>query len=401
MSARRKRVCVLAFQEVISTIHVLHQIYYLAADFDLTVIGHGIPDPKWRNVVWHPISEDKFVSKFVIRLVYFAMARLIPSLYERWYWNTRKFIDAYHYALRSQPDAIHANNWQSLPIAVEVARRTGARVVFHTHEFAELERESDPVWRFLVGPAIHHFLTRYTSDREVRVDASITINEAFAERYRRDLGIDPIVVYNAPKRVELPEKMDQSDPKHIRLIYHGSPQRARGIETLVKAMALVDKRFSLDLMLMNDDPSYIRYLKKLANQIAPGRVFFREPVAPFEIVRTISEYDIGIYVIKPLTYNFLYVLPNKFFEYIQAGLAVCIGPSPAMAAIVERFGLGVCSAGIEASDVVATLNRLTVADISGMREAARRAAANLNADITPTQLERVEDCAAAVSNRRR
>jgi hypothetical protein len=41
----------------------------------------------------------------------------------------------------------------------------------------------------------------------------------------------------------------------------------------------------------------------------------------------------------------------------------------------------VCSAGFEASDVAATLNRLTVADICGMREAARRAAANLNADI--------------------
>jgi glycosyltransferase involved in cell wall biosynthesis len=293
----------------------------------------------------------------------------------------QRFRDAFEFALASQADAIHANNWQSLPIAVEVARRTGARVVFHQHEYAELEREHELLFRLLAGPGIRHTLTRYTSDPEVRVDASITINEAFAERYRRDLGIDPIVVYNAPKRVELPEKMDQTDPKHIRLIYHGSPQRARGIETLVKAMALVDERFSLDLMLMNDDPNYIRYLKKLADQIASGRVVFREPVAPFEIVRTISEYDIGIYVIKPLTYNFLYVLPNKFFEYIQAGLAVCIGPSPAMAAIVKRFGLGVCSAGFEASDVAATLNRLTVADISGMREAARRAAANLNADI--------------------
>jgi glycosyltransferase involved in cell wall biosynthesis len=283
--------------------------------------------------------------------------------------------------MASGADAIHANNWQALPIAVEVARRTGGRVVFHQHEFAELEREYEPLFRWILSPGIRYTLAKYTSDPQIAIDASITINQAFAERYQRELGFAPIIVYNAPKPVELPEHLAVTNPGRIRLIYHGSSQKARGTDTLVRAMALTDDRFSLDLMLMDDVPGHIRYLQQLAEQVAPGKVFFREPVPPLEIVPTVSEYDVGIYVIKPSTYNFAQVLGNKFFEYIQAGLAVCTGPSPAMAAIVDQFGLGSCTAGFTAEDVAATLNRLTADEINRMRRAARRAAQVLNADV--------------------
>src|SRR5262249_46042114 len=154
-----------------------------------------------------------------------------------------------------------------------------------------------------------------------------------------------------------------------------------GIDQMIRAVALSDRRFTLDLMLMNDDQGYVRYLRRLADDIAPGRIFFRDPVPPLDIVRTVAAYDVGLCVIQPSTYNALMMLPNKLFEYIQAGLAVVVGPSPAMVEVVRRFDLGVVSPTFDAADVAATLNRLTLDDLQGLRRSARHAARKLNADV--------------------
>jgi glycosyltransferase involved in cell wall biosynthesis len=215
----------------------------------------------------------------------------------------------------------------------------------------------------------------------VQVDASIVVCQPIAERYRRTLGLDPIVVYNAPNPVDLDVRQSAGCTGHVRLIHHGYAQRTRGLERMVQAIALAEKRFTLEFMLMNDDPHYLNYLKKLAAEMAPDRVTFRHPVAPRAIVRAVAEYDVGLCVIQPNTYNALVMLPNKLFEYIQAGLAVCVGPSPAMLEIVQAYGVGVWSPSFEPSAVAQTLNRLTSERIAELRMASRRAAATLNADV--------------------
>ncbi|MDQ6673242.1 MAG: glycosyltransferase family 4 protein [Chloroflexota bacterium] len=376
----KPRICIIAFKNVRSTIHVLRQIHYLAPDHDLTLIGHGTPDPAWPSLTWHAVPEAGLGSKLA-RLVMYALGRVIPAAYDVWYWHTLRFVDAYHHALHSGADAIHANDWQALPIAIEVARRTRARVVFHQHEYAELEREDSAIWRWLVSPALRRLLTRYTQDPDVRVDRSITVCSPIAERYRRELGIHPIVVYNAPARANFLDASRQTTAAHIRLIHHGYAQRGRGIDRMIQAVALSDRRFTLDLMLMNDNPTYIRELKRLAERLAPDRISFRAPVPPLEIVQTVAAYDVGLCVIQPSTYNSLMMLPNKLFEYIQAGLAVCVGPSPAMAEIVRDYEVGVCAAGFEPQHIADALGHLTAERIQAMRCAAGRAAATLNAEV--------------------
>jgi glycosyltransferase involved in cell wall biosynthesis len=232
-----------------------------------------------------------------------------------------------------------------------------------------------------VSPALRYLLVRYTSDPHVRLAASITVCEPIAERYKRELRIDPIVVYNAPKPVLVHSARANTSAQRIRLVHHGYAQRGRGIDQMIRAVALSNPRFTLDLMLMDDDVAHVQELKRLANQIAPGRIFFREPVPPLDIVRTVAEYDMGLCVIQPVTYNTLMMLPNKLLEYIQAGLAVCVGPSPAMVNVVQRFNVGVVAPSFSPGDVAATLDRLTVEHVKAMRSAAIRAARTLNADV--------------------
>lgn len=379
MTLEKKRICIIAFKPVRTTIHVLRQIDYFSRDFDLTVIGYGTPDPNW-PVTWCSVPEPPFRAK-VSKLFWYAAGRILPSFYDAWYWNAERHKQAYQQALSSGAGAFHANDWQSLPIAVEAARRTGASVIFHMHEYAEQERDNDPLWRLLVAPAVRYLIRKYVLHSGVRIDASITVCEPIAERYRRELGLDPIVVYNAPKPVDFLPRDDSSTGDRIRLIHHGYAKRGRGLHRMIQMLALADQRYTLDFMLVEDDRGYIDELKKLADRLAPGRVHFRKPVAPNEIVRSITEYDMGFVVIEPTTYNNLMMLPNKLFEYIQAGLAVCVGPSPAMVSLVQQHGLGVVAASFEPRDVAETLNQVTTREMQDMKRAARRSAAVLNADV--------------------
>jgi glycosyltransferase involved in cell wall biosynthesis len=377
---RKKRICIIAFKEVRRSIDVLRQIDYLSPHYDLTVIGHGSPDPSWPVLAWHSVPSQTIASK-IAKLFWFALGRTLPFFYEGWFWTTARYRLALKYAVSSDADAFHANDWSGLAVAVEAARRTKGCVVFHMQEYGEQESDNNILWRLLVAPSVRYFIKKYTSHPDVPIAASITVCEPIAERYRRERALDPIVVLNAPKPANAPIEADGSDAAHIRLIHHGYAKRGRGLHHMIRALALTDPRFILEFMLVEDNHGYVDYLRKLAVQLAPGRVRFRDPVRPWEIVRCISEYDMGLCVIEPSTYNNLMMLPNKLFEYIQGGLAVCIGPSPAMVDVVQRHGVGVAAPSFAPSDIAATLNRLTWQEIREMKAAARRAAAVLNADV--------------------
>ena len=61
---------------------------------------------------------------------------------------------------------------------------------------------------------------------------------------------------------------------------------------------------------------------------------------PDDLVAALAPFDVGLVIDRPATENTRLALPNKLFEYLMAGLAVVVPDAPAMAALVEREGVG-------------------------------------------------------------
>jgi len=160
---------------------------------------------------------------------------------------------------------------------------------------------------------------------------------------------------------------------------------------MIEAIALCDRRYTLHFMLVENNPGYMRYLKNLADQLAPGRITFHDPVRPEEIVHYISGYDIGFYLLSPTNYNNSVALPNKFFDFIAAGLAVCIGPSPSMAEIVREYHCGCVAPSFDPRDAAETLNQLTGDQIIKMQKAAQDAAKQLDAAVEMNKVVELAD----------
>ena len=168
-----------------------------------------------------------------------------------------------------------------------------------------------------------------------QLDGSMTVAPAIAERYRAELGFFPIIVLNAPKLV--PVEPHNVGADNIRLVYHGGASPDRRLERMIETLAKAERRFTLHFIMVDEASPYVQSLKKLAQNLEPGRIEFHPPVPPSQVVQHIAEYDIGFYLLEPSNYNNSVALPNKLFDFLAAGLAVCVGPSPGMARMVKEL----------------------------------------------------------------
>ncbi len=302
------------------------------------------------------------------------------SIYERWYWYQAEHRQAYAALCKTKSKLIHANDWLALPAAIRAAKFLSAKVLLDLHEYAPLEMEQQRGWHTFNQPMIDYFLHQYAN----RSDEVITVCQSIADRYAATYGFQPSVIMNAPAW-ESGIDFRPADPRCVRLIHHGGSMRTRRLELMIDTVRLADTRYELHFMLVGDE-TYEADLKAYAQRVAPGRVFFHPPVTPEKIVRSIAAFDIGIFVLPFFNYNWQVALPNKFFDFINAGLAVTIGPSPEMARLVHQYGFGMVAPSFEPAQVAATLNNLTATELDAMKQRALSARTMLNADVEMEKL---------------
>ena len=264
-------------------------------------------------------------------------------------------------------DLIVANDIDTLPVALK--NRGAARVLFDAHEYAPRQFENSFVWRFFMQKYKQHLCQ--TSIHQA--DAMTTVGPTISDEYAHVFGVRPSVVLNAPHYLAL-----DREPRHdglIRMVHHGGASRTRRLEVMIDAMAFLDERFRLDLMLISGDPKYLASLKRRAS--SDPRIAFPSPVKPDEIVETLSEYDVGLYSLPPNSFNARHALPNKLFDFIQARLCVAIGPLPEMKRLVEQHDCGVVAQDFTAEALAETLRALDRPEVEACRRAADAAAAEL------------------------
>jgi glycosyltransferase involved in cell wall biosynthesis len=378
----KRSICIISFSPIHRDGRVLRQIKYLAPYYDLVVLGYGPPHPQWHNsssVSWTTLMRVKRLGlssgirwetlrNSVVGRAQPLLGHLFPSQFESWYWSHKQFRDALNLALNSQCDAILANDWEALPVAAEAAQRLDAQLVFDAHEYSPLQREDDFQWRLYRAPVIRYMLKAYAT----QIDASMTVAPLIARRYQQEYGLCPVVVMNVPEETHFSSKA--ISPENIRLVHHGGAASDRRLERMIETIALCDARYSLHFMLVPHTPGYISNLKSYAAKVAPGRVIFHDPVPSERITEEIAQYDIGFYILEPTSYNKAVALPNKFFDFIAAGLAVCIGPSRSMAELINTYRFGWVAPTFSPKDMAALLNGLSVAQISAMKLAAKEVA---------------------------
>jgi hypothetical protein len=361
---------VLSFSPLRSDPRVSRQIAALAPRYRVVSCGYGAAPA---GVAEH-FALPPLISRRLPHM--WRAAQLKLGMAERFYWS-RSYVKAAQAALRERSfDFFLANDLDALPVALAVAR--GAPVLFDAHEYSPLEFEDRWFWRFFFARYRHELCRRYLPQATM----TTTVCRGIAERYAAEFGIRVEVITNAAPLHELPVR--RTDPARICMVHHGLSIPSRRTDLMIELMQHLDERYTLDLVLLPGVASYIEALRRRA--AGNPRIRFLPPVPMQELVRFSSAYDIGLFLLPPTNFNYRMALPNKFFEFLQARLALAIGPSPEMAAVVSRFRCGVVAPDFEPRNLAQMLRRLDAADIDRMKHAADQAARAMNAEANAARL---------------
>ena len=277
-----------------------------------------------------------------------------------------------------KPAAYHCHDLNSILAGYRARTIHPAPLVYDAHELWPHRNRPDARRRktWVIEKADRFFCRR--------CDAVITVNDSIArhmeKRYR--LKKEVVVVRNIASladRAGTPEHGMLDDVPRPRLVYVGGIQTNRGLEQVIAAMPLIhDASFAA---IGPGDPDYRAELeRRVAQQGLVGRVRFIDWVPPDAVVATVAQGDLGLCLFQGGHLSYYWTLPNKFFEYLHAGVPVLASDFPETKRLVDEYEVGaVCDPG-DPADIARTVNLLLSRpdDLARMRDNALKAAQELN-----------------------
>lgn len=284
--------------------------------------------------------------------------------------------------LRHRFDLVEAHNMPDLVVATALAPRLrGAPLVLDVHDtFPELFAEKFTGPRYRIGERVLRWEERGCAALSTHV---VVVTEQARKRLDdRGVGVEKTtVVMNSPDervfgppRPPVPWPVGGASP--LRILYHGGLAPRFGVETLIRAVGLLDPQGpALELRVCGSGAER-ESLEALAREVAPGRVdIAREPI-PFALIpRELQRAHIGVVPTAQDSFTEL-LLPVKLLEYVHMGLPVvasrlpCIGEYFSEGEDLRMFAPG------DPHDLAAALRELSL-DPGGARERALRATRRL------------------------
>ena len=365
-----KKILILAYSDLNHDARVARQISFLSERYQLTIACFDSPN-NWKHEVFHIKRIKPGLFQKAVGSIF-----LLSGLFESAYKIIYDFPDLRNQLKSRTFDLIVANDIESLPLAFKIKKKE--KILFDAHEFAPRHFEDKLVWRIFFQRFNKYLCKKYLP----LVDEMITVGTGLANEYAAHYPVKPIVVTNANYYSNLaPTPVDE---KKIRLIHHGAANPSRQLEIMIEMMNYLDDRFTLDLMLLTPtiaNKKTIGYLDSLKNSIKDNpRIKIVPPVKSSEVVNFIHPYDMGIFLLPPINFNYANTLPNKLFDFIQARLAIGIGPTPEMASLVNRYNLGVVADDFTPQSLAKKINALTAYEIEFFKKQANLSAQELSAE---------------------
>lgn len=166
----------------------------------------------------------------------------------------------------------------------------------------------------------------------------MTVCDSISESYRREYGVEVAVVRNLPQKTNYDfEPISLNLPCEKVILYQGALNVGRGLELLIKSMAFIDDACLLIVGSgdVADDLQVLALMENVADKIV-----FAGRVKCDELKYYTKLATIGVSLEEDLGLNYRFALPNKIFDYIQAGKPILISDLPEMSKIVLQYQCG-------------------------------------------------------------
>lgn len=326
----------------------------------------------------YPALIRKPISAFLNLVYYKKSENILNSLL-----NIEKAAQSLH---RLDPDLIICHGLGYLQLCSYL--RTGRRkLIFNAHEYYPAEFEDKPEWKEL-GEKYKNVL----KDCSQKIDLVFAVNETIGKRYKEEFKVSFVEITNATDHETDLTPGAISEP--VKIVHHGVALVNRKIEIMIEAVLKSTVPCELHLILV---PTEKEYFEKLVSKYASNkRIIFSETVAVKQISKHLNQFDLGLFYLEPVNYNWKHALPNKLFEFVQARLAIMVSPNPDMKRVVDQYELGWVTKDFTIDALVEAINSITGKKIEWYKNNSQKHSKELSSIKTKQlMLESVEQLCAA------
>lgn len=283
-------------------------------------------------------------------------------------YNVRLFF----FLLINQFDLLWSNDLDTLLANFLASKIKGKKIIFDSHEyFTEVpELVSRPKVK-----AIWKRLERWILPRLKHV---FTVSQSIADLYKKEYGIDVKLLRNVPvlnNQVVEVENIKIQGKKTI--IYQGAVNVGRGIHQMVEAMRHVE---NAQLLIFGRGDISMEIEQLVLKLKLEGKVKLMGEIPLGKLRGYTCQANLGLSLEEDMGLNYRYALPNKLFNYIQAGVPVLVSNLPEMKNLVVQYQVGEIIESHEPKHIALKINEM-LGDLNKMQTwslNAKNAALELN-----------------------
>ncbi len=256
----------------------------------------------------------------------------------------------FYYLLFRKMDAICAIDLDTIFTCYYISRIKKIPRVYDAHElFTELKE-------VITRPVIHKAWLRVEKRFVPRFTKGYTVSPGIAEEFRKRYGVNYETILNVPvlnKDKDL-KATDQAGKTELYILYQGAVNEARGFEWLVPAMEKVNTK-----LIVCGDGNFMPQLKSLiAEYRLENKIECRGMLRPEELSVISQNARLGLCLSEKKGLNQWLALPNKFFDYIHAGLPQVTMDFPEYKKINDEIEVALLISDLEIETLAEAINRL-------------------------------------------
>lgn len=304
----------------------------LARDgYAITLVGRRLPGSR-------PLHQHIYQQKRLY--CFFKKGKLFYAEF-----NIRLFL----FLLFKKMNAICAIDLDTIVPCLSISRIKKIKRIYDAHElFTEMKE-------VISRPRIHKTWLQVEKKTVPKFKHGYTVSEGIAEEFNRRYSVHYQVVRNLPELKPILQK----ERNRTTIIYQGAVNEGRGFEKLIPAMKWIHGK-----LIICGEGNFMNQLKELIRKNAVHeKVVLMGMLPPDKLWEEACRSYIGIHVPEKEGLNQLLALPNKFFDYIHAGLPQVTVNYPEYKKINDQFKIAVLLDDISPESIAESVNNLMENDV--------------------------------------
>ncbi len=299
--------------------------------YNITLVGYNKPSSL-------PLTKKKFKQKRIH--CWFLRGKIFYAEY-----NFRLFL----YLIFKKMDAICAIDLDTIIPCLNISRLKKIPRIYDAHELFTGLKE------VIERPKVKRIWENVEKKTVPKYPYGYTVSESIAEVFYKKYNVS----YKAIRNIPLLKPLSVIPNTNKFILYQGAVNIGRGFEFLIPAMQWVDMK-----LIICGDGNYMPALKKLIVEYKlEEKIELKGMMEPEELNLFSQSAYIGIATPESTGLNQLLALPNKFFDYLHAGLPQINVNYPEYENLNKKYEVAILLEDLSPKNIATTINNLITDDV--------------------------------------